>query len=888
MSTKKVAPCNSRFKINKTKPPRGAPRGTYFSQALADHAVRFIQALRHTKGKWAGEPFILLPWQRKIIEEVFGWRKPNGCRLYKYVYIEIPKKNGKALEVDTPVPTPDGWKRHGELRPGDYVFSPSGTPVKVLGVTPAYRGPCYQLSFSDGTSIVAHAQHEWITERAYYTKRHSGSRAPLPCVTTEEIAQTLSYSQGHVHSIRLSKPLELPTQDLLIDPYVLGAWLGDGHSAGARITSADAEILQEMGRRGYPAELYSRYEYLVGRGKLQVQLRQLGLLKNKHIPTNYLRASLPQRLDLLRGLMDTDGYVSKAGQCELTLCRRALFFQAVELIRSLGYKVSVREDRAKIYGKDCGPRYRAQFWGYTDSPVFLLPRKAARLKHCPPRPTRSAKVKVTAAEPAGEREVNCIQVEGGVYLAGEGFTPTHNSELAAAVALYLLFADGEAGAEVYGAATDRDQARIVFDVAADMVRMSPALLKRCKIIDSIKRIVYPETSSFYRVLSKEVKAKHGFNTSGLVLDELHAQPDRELVDVLTKGAGAARQQPLFFIITTAGLDRKSICREYHDKARAILDGTREDPTFYPVIYGPPEDAQGWDWEDEANWYEVNPSLGSVLSIEEMRDEYRTAKGNLAEEQAFQQLRLNMWVSNFVKGMPMAAWDACGPKRFDLDEYLAWCEELKGRECYAGMDLSSTTDLTSLVLVFPFEGGSYRVLPFFWLPLDNLDAAARRDHVAYPIWALQKLVRPTPGNVVDYDAVIATLEELRSLYKIREIAADPYNVMQLIKQLTDLGYPVLSFSQSVLSISPPTKELLRLTLEGKLQHGGNPVLRWNADNLQLCRDANDNVKPNKAKATGRIDGVVALVMALDRAIRHEAEGPSVYESRGIIRLSDLSE
>ena len=261
------------------------------------------------------------------------------------------------------------------------------------------------------------------------------------------------------------------------------------------------------------------------------------------------------------------------------------------------------------------------------------------------------------------------------------------SELAAAIALYLTCGDGEWGAEVYGCAADRQQASIVFDVAVDMVDQCPALKKRIKPILSQKRLVYMPTASFYQVLSAEAFTKHGLNVHGVIFDELHAQPNRQLYDVMTKGSGDARKQPLFFLITTAGTDRHSICWEVHQKADDILRGKKHDPTFYPVIYGIEDDD---DWTDEANWYKANPSLDHTIDIEKVRAAYISAKENPAEENIFRQLRLNQWVKQSVRWMPMHLWDRCS---FEVNP-----EKLKGRECYGGLDLSSSIDITAFVLV----------------------------------------------------------------------------------------------------------------------------------------------------------------------------------------------
>lgn len=324
------------------------------------------------------------------------------------------------------------------------------------------------------------------------------------------------------------------------------------------------------------------------------------------------------------------------------------------------------------------------------------------------------------------------------------------SELAAAVALLLTCGDGEQRAEVYGAAADRQQASIVFDVATDMVRMCPALNKRVKILASQKRLIYEPTNSFYQVLSAEAYSKHGFNVHGVVFDELHSQPNRKLYDVLTKGSGDARMQPLFFLITTAGTDTHSICYAVHQKAQDIIDGRKIDPTFYPVIYGA-DDTE--DWTSPKVWKKCNPSLGETIGMDKVKTACESAKQNPGEENSFRQLRLNQWVKQAVRWMPMDKWDKCA---FAVNE-----EQLEGRVCYGGLDLSSTTDITAFVLVFPplDEEDKYVILPYFWIPEDTLDLRVKRDHVPYDVWERQGYLQTTEGNVIHYGYIEKFIEGL---------------------------------------------------------------------------------------------------------------------------------
>lgn len=446
------------------------------------------------------------------------------------------------------------------------------------------------------------------------------------------------------------------------------------------------------------------------------------------------------------------------------------------------------------------------------------------------------------------------------------------SELAAAVALYLLYADNEPSAEVYGAAADRQQASIVFDVAKQMVEMSPALMKRSKLMGATKRIVNYSNAGYYQVLSAEVGGKHGFSVSGLVFDEIHTQPNRQLYDVLTKGSSDARQNPLHFIITTAGNDRHSIAYELHTKAVDILEGRRVDPTFYPVVYGLKDDE---DWEDEANWYKVNPSLGYTVDIERLRDAYREAKQNPADEITFKWLRCNMWVSSTVAWIPDAIYMR-GNEPIDMDA-------LAGRDCYAGLDLSSTGDITALVLIFPprDEEEKYVLLPYFWIPEETIPRRVKANSVPYDIWEKQGYIMSTEGNVIHYDFIEKFIMDLSEKYHILEIAVDRWNATQMIQNLEGEGFTIVPFGQGFSSMSAPTKEFYRLLMEGRIIHGGNPVLRWMAGNVVIDTDPAGNIKVTKAKSKEKIDGIVAAIMALDRCIRQEGQSGSIYDERGLL-------
>lgn len=433
------------------------------------------------------------------------------------------------------------------------------------------------------------------------------------------------------------------------------------------------------------------------------------------------------------------------------------------------------------------------------------------------------------------------------------------TELAAALAIYFLLFDGEIGGEVYSAAADKDQAALVFNVAAQMIRNDPELEAVCEIVDSQKRIVHRASGSFYRAISAEAYSKHGFNASVVIYDELHAVPSRELWDVLATSQGA-RAQPLMMAITTAGYDRHSILWELYQHAKKVREQPALDPTFLPILFEAPAEA---DWTDERVWKQANPALGDFRSLEEMRTMCARAQEIPAQENSFRRLYLNQWTEQAARWIALAAWDACATEPGPLT----------GRRCYVGMDLSSTKDLTALVAVFP-EADGFDVRAAFFVPRDTIAQRVARDRVPYDQWAREGHVMATQGNTVDYEAVRCTLQKWAAVYDVRQVAFDPWNATDLVTRLKEQdGFDCVPMRQGFASLSAPTKALEAAILSHRLRHDGQPVLRWNISNVSVETDAAGNLKPSKKVSTERIDGVAALVMAVDVMDRNSVPAPT---------------
>lgn len=433
------------------------------------------------------------------------------------------------------------------------------------------------------------------------------------------------------------------------------------------------------------------------------------------------------------------------------------------------------------------------------------------------------------------------------------------SELLAAMCLYLLCADGEEAAELYGLALDRDQASFVFNMAMRMAQLSPVLSKRLDLLPSRQRIVDPDTFSTFVVTAHDDAGALGANPHGAYIDELLTQPNRGLYDALRTGMGA-RAQPLLMLATTAESDPNGFAAHERAWSEQVVDRPDLDPSRLVVIYAAPAEA---DWTDEATWAQANPALDDFLDRRVLRDEFRKAFANPAEERAFRQFRLNQPVRAIGRAIDLAAWDGA---RVDGD-----VGELAGRQCFGGLDLAAVSDLAAVCWAFP-DGDGLRLLWRHFLPAERLDQLDRRTAGWAHVWAEQGWLTVTSGNVIDYRAIIAAIDADRERFDVVEVAYDRWGMTQLAQDLTDAGLSIVQFGQGYASMSAPTRELLRRIAGGQLGHYGDPVARWEASNLITRSDPAGNLKPDKERSPDKIDGMVAAIMALDRAVRYEPAPP----------------
>lgn len=887
----------------------GADRGLVFDRKAAQRALDFFSILCHSKGEWAGQPLALEPWQQFITWVIFGWKRaPHarwiverngqredtaGTRRFRTAYIEVARKSGKStwaagimlylsfadevpggepgaecytaapLVLDTPIPTPTGWTTMGDVKKGDLVFDEKGHIVCVDYVSPVLFGrPCFQMVFNDKTNIVCDGEHRWPVISVTGQKRKGrpksewdGPRAQrrgTVILTTKEIANTIKCSGNRTnHAIEIGGPLEIPDIDLPVPPYTLGAWLGDGRAnRGALIIHPkDAEITKRINADGFSILVQGDRKLLrFTPAGLRTLLRKAHLLDNKHIPAEYLRGSINQRLALLQGLMDTDGTCTKTGECRFTNRNKLIADGVWELVVSLGLLPNLRS--IIVAGK---PHYIVSFKAPRSMRVFELSRKFERQrdKHDP----RARRRYIVDVRPVKSLPVRCIGVDAPshLYLVGRAMIRTHN--------------------------TKRDQARIVHGEAVRMVRKS-AVLRRNGVVTYKDNIHQVDHAQRFEPLGADSDTMDGLNIHAAVLDELHAHKTRAVWDVLETATGS-RRQPLILAITTAGTNRQGVCYEKHEYTRRVLERIVEDDTWFGIIYTLDEQD---DWRDEAVWIKANPNLGVSKKWSDMRVKAERAKSMPSALNAFKQKELNCWVQGEIKWMPMDAWGKCaGPHQaLDLPEVLA------GHTCYSGLDLSSKGDLTALIHVFPplVDDDPWYVVCRFWCPEDNLVARVENDAVAYDIWRDEGYLTATPGNVIDYDWILDELEQDLEQFQILGIPYDRWNAEYLRQMLLKRGLTIdiFEFGQGYQSMSPAMKELERLVLGGKLAHGNNPVLTWMADNLIARSDPAGNIKPDKERSKEKIDGIVALIMGLGWALRNQGEtGRSVYEDRGVVKV-----
>jgi len=864
----------------------------------------FVEWLPVTKGPLAGERMRLLPGQRQFIEEIYGNLDRRRRRKRRIGVKSEPKGNGKGLALGTPLPTPAGWTTMGAVQPGDALFDDAGNECRVTMVSPVRLLDCYRITFSNGEKIIADGDHRWLTLSWPEVQRLPQSSRGEPFSSkayrvrdTRELYRTQTYGAGFKsHRLQLTAPFSGRWADLPVDPYVLGAWLGDGDSHAATITAGtdDAEeMAAELRATGLAVDIrqwgVGRAPTLVLRAmeeradgtngpvakrhsaNLQKTLGRIGVLGRKHIPSIYLRASREQREALLQGLMDTDGFCSKRqGQAEFLTTSETLAEGFVELLATFGikYRRTLRETAA-------APAYRFTFTAHRNQvSLFRLARKSARQlsqSGFASDPTRG--VMITSVERVDPVPTKCLQVDSPsrLFLCGRTMLPTHNTGLIAGLCLcHLVGPEAEDRGEIYSAAIDRQMAALIFAEMEAIIYAVPEFAEVCNIIRFNKKIEVqsgPGRGSIYEALSADARRAHGLSPTLFCYDELAQAKDRVLLDNLVNGLGK-RKEALGLIISTQAPD------DTHPLSQLIDEGLRgDDPSLYVQLTAAPPDADPFA---EATWKACNPALGKFLSLDEMRTAADRARRIPAFEASFRNLRLNQRIdaAEDERLVTQAVWKL-GVMPVDR-------AALRGRVCYAALDLSGKHDLTALVLAFPNDDPepSFDLLPFFWTPQGSLTGRQQRERERFQNYIAKGHMVAVPGATVRFSFVAAALVELAQEFDIRVVGYDRWRIDDFREDLRDIdanfAVPLEPFGQGFKEMSPAIEWFGELAMTGRLRHGGHPVLGACMAGSVIVNDAAGNQKIDKEKSHNRgpvrVDGAVAAVMALELAKRSVGRPP----------------
>lgn len=906
-------------------------------------------------------------WQESAIHG-FRWHGTNE-RVVSRAYSEVPRKHAKALALDTPIPTPAGWTTMGEINVGDVVYSADGKEAVVQAVSEVFVDhDCYEVEFANGEKIVADAGHKWLTtakvnkpgsdrktfsryrnprlnlrkidgREYYYASLYGRSKCVGPASiggdrareifealsvddlvkfpmgdttitrvrTTAEIAETLTYGvrDNFNHTVAMPMPIQGKDISLPVDPYLLGAWLGDGMSSGFNLSCGreDVDHMEEMVRRaGFMPERRkdSGKNFVIrvrnfGDGKTATPaLRSIGLLLNKHIPQQYLRASVEQRIGLLRGLMDTDGTADKTGR-QLSFCniKKALVDGFCELLSSLGVKFTVRRCVSKISGRAVkNDHYKVDFCvSHEQFLPFTLPRKVARVKA---RATRSRTNSIVAVKRVTSVPVKCISVDhpSHLFLAGRTMLPTHNSELMGIAALYDLCCNGQEGPQVVIGASTVEQANRVFTPVSRMAGKEPELIVKHQLTITSKEIRSAVNNGELFKLSSQGERQDGLNPSLAIMEEMHAQP--ESVYRVVNSARGARPNSLMRIITTAGYHASGVGYSLRKEAEMILTGAQEDYSFFALVctidpedYIDPETKEQNITKlltDQALMMKANPMWGVSIDPRKIMQQASEAMRSPDKRGEFLRTRYNLWNNAGATLVDPIKWQACRDKNISLSRFF-------GRKCWIGVDLASESDMCAIGLVFDIDGGDIAVFARYFLPRFSPTLSDPDMFATMLSWEKDGHLIVTEGGMADYDRIEDELDTMCEVFDVQAMAFDPYQSNNIMYRLWQKNLPVGKYPNNAMTMTMPTDNLISRVSAGKLKHDGHPILEWNASNVCGEKRGNGSIMPRKdtPNSPRKIDGFVAITFAngvkmnpaMFKPEATEEMTTSAYAKRGII-------
>ncbi len=917
-----------------------------FDRAKGESVCKFAEMMPHVKGKWAGSLLVLEPWQCFIFAVLFGWvRKSDNLRRFREFYGEIPRKNGKALALDTPVPTISGFKKIKDVSVGDQVFGIDGKPCNVIAESEIFIDHnCYEVIFSTGEKVIADAGHQWVTTarvnaaigekrrfrrrkppklylnkqgywagcgfwhekcftykdewraRAEFKKRSSIDLSKTPIGvdtlthirTTDELFKTQRYGARNDtnHSIEISKPVEYHQKKYILHPFVLGYWLGDGSKNCAQVTISYDDAFESVNNLKACGEIVKENKTSnEGSGGFAVtpirswngekrdksgtsRLKKIGVLRNKHIPPEYLQGSVVQRLELLQGLMDSDGTICKNnGMCSFCNTNKQLIDDVFTLVASLGLKPNLREYEAKLYGKNYGAAYDVSFMAHDSFPVFKLKRKLSLQKKTPVVSPRCLTRQIVSIKKIKSVPVKCISVDSkdNLFLITKSYIPTHNSIIGSIIGNYMFAPDGEPGAEIFSGATTEKQAHEVFRPAWLMTQKTGGYRKRFDIelggTEKNPGNIYSMTSAsrFEAVVGKP---GDGASVHCGIVDEYHEHRDDSLYDCFSTGMGA-RTQPLMVVVTTAGTNTSCPCYSKRKQIIDILSGQKQNDEIFGIIFSiDPDD----DFTDFKVWKKANPNYNVSVFSDFLKKQHKSCLQESRKQNILKCKHLNLWSNAGASWLNMVEWEKAANIELDIHDF--W-----GDSCYIGLDLASKIDVASLMPLF-VRNGHYYLFSNHYIPESRTKG---EDMAHYAGWAHDEYLTATPGNRIDFDYIKEDIRELAKNHDLSgeengggEVCNDPWNAQQFVTELLSENIAVVEVSQTVNMLSEPMKEIEAALKDGKFHHDGNPVTTWMFGNVMCKVDKKDNVFPFKEGEENKIDGAVATITAMSRAINQKIQ------------------
>lgn len=853
--------------------------------------------VRLTKSPFYGQQMVLMLWQKAFIEAMYSFKMKDGTDRFRRALLLVGRKNTKALDLDTRIPTPQGDKVIKDIKAGDQVFNEYGQPVRVKETSEVFKDRiCYEVTFEDGEKIIADENHKWTVQ----TKGSRRTKKYIPTsdrkrsvfdridetgrivVTTKDMVNDYvrervdGKGKEYKYRVPMAEPIEYSEKELF-SPYILGLWLGDGDKNDNRIFCALDDIdeltsqIKAEGIDVYSVKMFGgKYEVRVGktieyhRHDVREALRNIGVWKNKHIPEEYLTASIKQRWALLQGLMDTDGTCSKAGQCSFVQKSKKMIYGVSKLLSSLGIKHKVAACKAYCNGKDCGDVYQITFWVDKKHSCFRYARKKARLKErLAPRMGYKSIIGIKKIE---NRDTKCITVDNptGLFLCGEKNTVTHNSEMCSALGLTELIT-GQDGSDIVCSSNDDNQASILYDAINTMrLMIDPKQNDTWKNQQHIK--CFFNGSKIFK-LSDRTSNKEGRNIDFAIIDEVHEMKTNDIVKAIEQSQ-SLKPNPKLILISTEGFVNDGFLDEELRKARKILTGEDDSISaerYLPWLYT--QDDEQEVWTDERSWFKSNPSLGVIKRWDYMREQVDAARKSKADRMYTLAKDFNIKVSN------SEAW---------LDvEYLAnlgsySLDAFRGTMALGGVDLAETTDMCSAKILLMKENDKTKYIhSMYWIPQGKLEKSDDKEAGAkYEEWAKDGLIRIVEGNEVDVTVVADWFAELYQEHKIRLYMCgyDQRFAKEFVKRMDEYNFGTEMVIQNRYVLSNPMRVVEADLRDGIINANDNPIDKWCLENTAVRVWDTGHIAPVKIKGkqAHRIDGTISLVNCYEMLRRYKTE------------------